>query len=518
MSKKTSMLFIAILSLILLTACGKQSGESQGTESNSGGVDSILEGYVIKNEKEDAVELGEISKMLNPQEVYSKLTYTPEMFYGKYQLLGPQEVKEELYAKSSYFKWTEYNRNLEYTILPSCIEAGKHTFNHIITNIEGDWMSVRFVYYKDNEYFENDILCSYTIDGNKLILNLLESFEIDKESHTITSYKFSDTTLEYTFAFSGRNLTLSADGNSVTLTTGVDAYGKEDYFNVEHCVSAGSKSIGGIDVIDFCYSLDYPPSLYFDMENGKSSRNSIAVLQENGLFTFTLSFMKRLETYQFVYFYGGSDGIVLTDGTNTYYYNDTLLDRKKNSLKSYLTEEQTSKIDALDKKQLELIVEKKENLIQDLVKAFNNAGIKVTVDEKTGEIAMDATVLFGGDSAALTDEGKAFLNKFVDAYASIVFSDKYDGFVSKTMVEGHIAPVAGGTYESGLPLSEERANNVKDYCLSSETGVDTSKLDSNFEAVGYSNTKPIQDKDGNVDMAASRRVSFRFIINLDQRN
>ena len=108
------------------------------------------------------------------------------------------------------------------------------------------------------------------------------------------------------------------------------------------------------------------------------------------------------------------------------------------------------------------------------------------------------------------------MNKFVDAYTSIIFSEKYEGFVSKTVVEGHTAPVSGSTYESGLPLSEERAENVKNYCVSAETGIDTSKLAANLEAVGYSNSRPVIDADGNIDRAASRRVSFRFIINLDQ--
>ena len=34
---------------------------------------------------------------------------------------------------------------------------------------------------------------------------------------------------------------------------------------------------------------------------------------------------------------------------------------------------------------------------------------------------MDATVLFGGDSAELTSEGKEFLNKFLKAYTSIIY-------------------------------------------------------------------------------------------------
>lgn len=170
----------------------------------------------------------------------------------------------------------------------------------------------------------------------------------------------------------------------------------------------------------------------------------------------------------------------------------------------------------LEEEKVEEIVEKKDNLLNDLIAAFKAAGIKVNVDETTGELALDSSVLFGGDSAVLTSEGKTFLNKFVDVYTSIVFSDKYAGFVSKTMIEGHTAPVSGSTYESGLPLSEQRANNVKDYCVSSETGVDTSKLAANLEAIGLSNSKPVYDNSGKVDMAASRRVSFRFIINLEQ--
>lgn len=165
-------------------------------------------------------------------------------------------------------------------------------------------------------------------------------------------------------------------------------------------------------------------------------------------------------------------------------------------------------------KQVLSMEEKKENLLEDLVAAFKAAGISVTVNEETGEIFMDSSVLFGGDSAALTAEGKAFLNKFIKAYTSIVFSDKYDGFISRTMVEGHIAPVAGSTYQSGLQLSEERAKNVMNYCLSAEAGVDTAKLANTLQAIGFSNSKPIIKADGSIDMDASRRVTFRFVVDV----
>ena len=140
---------------------------------------------------------------------------------------------------------------------------------------------------------------------------------------------------------------------------------------------------------------------------------------------------------------------------------------------------------------------------------------QLEVADENGEIALDSSVLFGGDSAELTASGKTFLNKFIKAYTTVAFSEKYEGFISKTMVEGHTAPVNGSTYASGLQLSEERALNVKNYCLSAETGVDVSKISKSLENVGYSNSQPVYDKDGKVNMAASRRVSFRFIVNVD---
>jgi len=115
----------------------------------------------------------------------------------------------------------------------------------------------------------------------------------------------------------------------------------------------------------------------------------------------------------------------------------------------------------------------------------------------------------------LTSEGKTFLNKFIKAYTTVAFSKKYEGFISKTMVEGHTAPIDGSTYASGLQLSEERALNVKEYCLSKETGVDVSKISKTLVDVGYSNSKPVYDANGEVDLAACRRVSFRFIVNVD---
>ena len=179
---------------------------------------------------------------------------------------------------------------------------------------------------------------------------------------------------------------------------------------------------------------------------------------------------------------------------------------------------QGAELNDIPQNELENIVEKKENMMNALIKAFKGAGIKVTMDKVSGELTLDSAVLFGGDSAVLSEEGKTFLSKFIKAYASVICSDEYEGFVSKVLVEGHTAPVAGSTYESGLPLSEERAKTVKKYCLSKKAGLGEKESDTLakiMEDVGLSNSEPVKDDQGNVDMAASRRVAFRFFINVD---
>ena len=518
MYKKIFAIFLAVFMLLSVTACGDKSdsfsnGSEQKDENKS---TSSSDGFVLKND--DSVELGEPDAALDPQTVYSNLTYTPEMFYGDYRLPGGDEAEEQFGAEASYFTWVQGGNEKELSTLPFRLRTGKETMSHSINYVEDyHWMELYYMLrHGENQYSLTSVYCAYTIEGNKLILTPLDTYYVDTENNKIT-YTFSDVTWEYDFAFNGRTLTLSADGSSVTLITGLDAYGEEDYLYVDNYLSPESESIDGIDFLNFRYSVeDQDSRIYFDMTDGTTSYDSVGVLQENGLFTFTLSLEESVKTYQFVYFYGGRDGIVLTNGTETYFYNDTYSDRNSTVLKNYLTEDQTAKLDELSDSQIESIVEKKENLMDDLAKAFTDAGIQVTVDENTGELIMDASILFGGDSAVLSAEGKDFLNKFIAAYTSIIFSEKYEGFVSKTMVEGHTAPIANSTYETGLPLSEERAAVVKEYCLSSETGVDTGKLAETLEAIGYSNTRPVVDADGNVDLDASRRVSFRFIINLDQ--
>lgn len=514
MTKKILAGLLAVLMLLSLAGCGKGNKELER-------LDTLYSGFYFDGNSSDkeAVALGNPDTRLDPQTVYSQVRYTPEMFYGCYHLPGGDAAEEKFGEEMSYRKDTFAGEEHELTVLPFAYRAGRDDLAHSVYFIPGyEWIELHFMrHYSEGSPANLDmVLCAYTVEGNKLVCRPLEHFEIDKESKLI-DYALSDVTWEYEFSFKGRDLTLSADGQSTTMRTGLDAYGEENYFAVDCELSSGSKAMNGIERISFLHDSKEYNRISFDMQSGERSHTSCALLEESGLFTYTLDLEEGAKTYQYVYFYNGTDGIVFTDGVNNYYYNAGGLYSDMGDVYRFVDEEEAAAVQELPEKRLEQIVETKNNLLEDLTKAFADAGISVNVNAKTGEMAMDASVLFGGDSAELTAEGKEFLNKFVEIYTTIVFSEKYNGFISKTMVEGHTAPLATSTYESGLPLSEERANAVKDYCLSADTGVDTAELAAALEAIGLSNSQPITDEAGEVDLAASRRVSFRFKINLNMQ-
>lgn len=517
--KKLLALILSILMLLSFVACG--GGKDSDKDGDGGSKNQSADGIVIKNK--DSVALGNAEAKPDPTAVYANLEYNEKMFYGSYRISGGDTAEEKYASEQDYIDIELDGETVTITAIPYRFEAGKNNLSHMIYNVrEYDWMRAYFKKKTESGVYLYDVLCAYTVENGKLTLKPLYDFLIDSENNKIT-YEFASTELTYDFSFTGSALTLSANGKSVTMANNLSPSSDDVYYSVENYLAPDSKSLDGLDYIDLYYDEADNQYMRFyvkhkSLEYAKYDETAIAEITEDGLLTFTAPWESGTKTYSYVYFYCREDGIILTDGTNTYYYTDSHWDRSANTIGNFITEDQTGKLDSMSESQLEAIVEKKENLMDDLANAFEDAGIKVSVDQLSGELAMDSSILFGGDSAELSADGKAFLNKFIKAYTEIVFSDKYNDFVERTVVEGHTAPLAGSTYESGLPLSEQRADTVKAYCLSADTGIDagyTSALNTSLEAKGYSNSKPITDENGNVDKEASRRVSFRFIINLD---
>lgn len=179
-----------------------------------------------------------------------------------------------------------------------------------------------------------------------------------------------------------------------------------------------------------------------------------------------------------------------------------------------LSDEVKAELAEMDVQQVVTIAETRANLLADLSHAFKTADLPIVVNAERGEIMLDSSVLFEADKAELSAEGKVFLQKFLTIYTTVVYNPKYEGFLSQVLVEGHTD--SDGDYDYNLALSQDRADNVRAFCLSKESGVEAyaAELERSLEAIGYSYDRLIYDTNGNEDKAASRRVSFRFLIAL----
>ncbi len=504
--KKLICLIVAILMILSIAACSSEKEDTANDGNNKGGSDSPS--YTMTGQ--DAVAPGSVSDQIDPQKVYSSVKYTPEMFYGDYRILGGEEAQKALIDKVGLMDFaTEYAEQL--TSLPFRIKAGPNNLAHILGNVKTyDWMELYFQTEDNNLTFQK---FAYTIEGDTLTLAILDEYNYDKETNHISYRVSEDNILEYQFEFNGIELILSDGTNSVTLVNCLDVYEDNRYIYAEGYLSPGSESLGGIDMLKLRWSDKDNTYFYAELQDGTCIYDGVAEMAENGVLTLTLPMESGTKVYQVVCFCGYNDGIVLSDGKNVYYYNDSYSDRKANGLGGSVSFEELSKIENMPDEKIEDLITKRNSLFDELSAAFTDAGLNVRVDKATGEIALDSAVLFGFDESAVSDEGKTFLEKFIGIYTSVIFSEEYDGFVSKIVVEGHTD--TNGDYDMNLTLSQQRADEVLDYCLS--MGISPEHLASFEElasSVGCSYDNPVFDEAGNVDMDASRRVSFKFIINL----
>ncbi len=174
-----------------------------------------------------------------------------------------------------------------------------------------------------------------------------------------------------------------------------------------------------------------------------------------------------------------------------------------NKLEAVMSEQQ---------QKLDDIIGVRAELVEDLKEEFEGSDLKVSVDEKTGAITFDASILFDYNKSVLKESGKDFLSKFLPRYADVLLSDKYRDNISEILIEGHTD--TEGKYLFNLELSQKRALAVASYCLDDNSGVvDDDQLEALREltsATGRSYSNPVIDEDGDVDMEASRRVEFLF--------
>lgn len=486
--------------LLLFGICACSPKEESSTTDN----------IIFKNNDEDV--LGKPETELNPQEVYSNLEYSTKMFYGDYRILGGEDAEQNFFNQTPLIDF-EVDNTTKSTSLPFRIQAGPHTLNNIITNVNThEWMCLYFKSETNNQVTQ---LFSYVVEGNKLTLTALEEYNYDKETQKI-QYSMTDKVLEYSFSFSGTKITLSLGSDKVELYTGLADNKDTQYFQCDNYYSDKNNLLDGLDHFKFFYNekriertsfyvSEYNPESF----TGNKIKNGVGVLSVNGLFTFTVPRKSGTKTHQYVYFYCGNDGIILTDGNNTYYYNADASDVRRSIIGGNISFEDTAKLGNMSERQLTILKKNKNDLFDELKSAYKESQVPVVINEESGEVSLNTAILFPKDRYDIHLDGRYALNKFVNIYSAIAFAKKYDGFISKVLVEGHTN--TQGEYDINMTLSENQAKSVMDY---SSLITKSPQLKAVMQSVGCGPDRPVYSPDGSVDMTASCRVAFRFIVKL----
>jgi chemotaxis protein MotB len=157
------------------------------------------------------------------------------------------------------------------------------------------------------------------------------------------------------------------------------------------------------------------------------------------------------------------------------------------------------------------------DILTRLKAAFEDAGIEVNIDDTTGEIIMDAKVLFDVDSYEISDEGKKYLDQFVKVYVPVLFSNEFKDSIDQVHFDGHTD--SRGSFGHNAELSDKRARAVLDYCLESTanglTAEEKELLSQKGVTQGHASTNLIYDEEGHEDSEASRRVTVKFFIKVN---
>jgi len=523
---KALSLILACVLILSLCACGKKEPAASNNtgKTENGKLVWYLGGNNIFAGDVNVESLFEgVADTVNPSQIYSSLTLTEDMLHGVYTLNNKEEdlktVRKDIPFKEVQFKDSTHSL----TILPTAVYLGAENVCSSETNYKYDQLKL----IKDHEVAVLELAtadkigqtpCIYEIDGNNITFKQIDQTSTGEEPF---AYELTGVEFTYTFELSGPYMTFSKDGYSLKLKAFCLTENTDDDLSMHGYSLPNSPLIQGVDYFASSKSWNYAV-----MRDGSYIDLSAFKIDDEGRFTVYLAEKdlvsgeteKTVNQYAYIIQSEASSfmtdfSIILLDGSKVYYYTDDITQREARAL-----EDQGADVDGMTEDEIKEIAEKKADLFDDLQKEFEAQGINATVNRSTGEIALDSTVLFDVNESAISADGKAFLQKFMTVYTSVVFGDKYQGFISKIMVEGHTD--TNGSYELNQTLSKARADSVKDYCLSAECGVDTAyatTLQSMLETIGYAYDKPIYDENGEVDMDASRRVSFRFIVNVEKQ-
>lgn len=495
-----------------------------------------------------ADHLVDAEPQLDPQEVYDRIEYNPILFYGQHAnyYMTSNDIDflragDDFYTDMEWSNPTEflgyenliyYDDKYEISEIPFSFGAGANDINYQLSKIQDYYWCELMYAIKNTETGEYDYLrvdAAYELKGDELIVKPISEISGDEEAGIVT-YAFSGAEIHYQFQFAGPILTISKDGCKTELleTSFYSQTPGANYLSMEGAQPAFDNPIPDINTITVIYKEDAPETSHMYLEYGPNGEGEtflpltdIAIkLHENGIVQF--GFVDKngvAHSYEYVFFPLGGNGMAFSDGVNTYMYLDSYtsyMDEKyEDTYGINVSPEDQEKLATLEVEELELLEEKKESLLTDFSTALTELGVNATVDEKTGEIVFDASILFDKNEADISEEGKEALANFSKVFTEILGKEEYQGFLSQVVIQGHTD--SDGEYDYNKTLSLQRADAVKNCILENlaEDDLATALFEELFLTEGCASDYLIYDENGQENKDASRRVGFVFYIDLD---
>ena len=191
---------------------------------------------------------------------------------------------------------------------------------------------------------------------------------------------------------------------------------------------------------------------------------------------------------------------------------DKLLTQEEELKEQHLLLTELENLMASQQAKLDKIIGVRSALVEALKKEFDDSGLELAVDEQTGAIVFESSILFASGRSDVKPAGKTFLDKFLPRYVNVLLSPQYRPYISEIIIEGHTDDVGG--YLFNLDLSQKRAYSVAAYCLADNSKILSEEELEELRAVvstsGRSYSNPILDENGEIDAEASRRVEIQF--------
>lgn len=308
----------------------------------------------------------------------------------------------------------------------------------------------------------------YKMDGN-----VMDFAYLDLDA----SGKLTLCPISYEVSFSGKNLNISNDGVTRTMEPYVAEENSSEKMQIHGYANSEADAYEGISYIFAGTPGDGGECSIYFADGWRADSVSCELIEDN---TITVSWEQEVKPgapdetraggmFTASYLDCGALGLVLHVDGRDYFYQKTEAEYYAGLVGDSVIDEE------LDTEALEAMELTYREIIAAIEEALESEGFipgeDMVIDEKSGRIIMDDSVLFDVDSMELSDDGKEYLNRLFLALDQAIFENDsdYGSCLDTILVEGYTEST--GDYESDMELCEVRLEAVDDYCYDMDTNV-----------------------------------------------